>query len=118
MIKGLYLPIVALLCFLAYTIYSQDLKAKDIREYKRKIVIYGKEKCSFCIEAKKLLDNKDIPYIDIDITFDKERYAKLCNETGQLTVPFIFINEVFIGGYQELANLNDTNQLTKLLNQL
>jgi glutaredoxin 3 len=116
-IKSFYLPIVALLCFLVYTIYSQDLKAKDIREYKRKIVIYGREECSFCIEAKKLLDNKDIPYIDIDITWDKEQYAKLCSQTGQSTVPFIFINEVFIGGYQELANLNNTNQLIKLLNQ-
>ena len=111
MIKGLYLPIALLLSFLAYTIYSQDLKIKEVKEYKRKVLIYSKEKCSFCIEAKKLLDEEDIPYTDKDITWDKEQYEKLRTATGQLTVPFIFINEMFIGGYQELANLNKTKQL-------
>ncbi len=109
--------IIGLIGVLVYTIYAQDLKIADVREYEKKVVIYTQMKCPFCTNAKELLDKRDIPYAEIDITWDKDMYNKLYEETGQSTVPYIFINGKFIGGFQELANLESHKELEKLLKE-
>lgn len=106
--KPLLLSITTLILFLAYTIYSQDLKIQDVRVYDKKVLIYTKEKCQFCLKAKNFLDKKGISYSEIDITSDQELHEKLKNETRQLTVPYIFINGDLIGGYKDLVALENT----------
>src|SRR5688572_8090573 len=113
--RVLYAPIIILAVFLAYTIYSQDLKIVEEKEYQKNVVIYTKAKCKYCSETKELLRKKDILYIDIDVTWDKELHQKLINQTGQKTVPYIFIKDKFIGGYTELAKLEKARQLDNLL---
>jgi glutaredoxin 3 len=115
MIRTLYFIIIGLIGVLVYTIYAQDLKVTDVREYEKKVVIYTQMKCSYCTNAKELLDKKDIPYIEIDITWDKDMYNKLHQETGQSTLPYIFINQKFIGGFSDLSELESKKQLDSLL---
>jgi len=116
MLKILYLPLLIIVLFLGYTIYTKDTAPTEQREYgKLYVVIYTKSKCSFCIAAKTLLNNKNIKFEEIDITWDKEQHQKLYNQTKQSTVPYIFINDKFIGGYEELNNLSKENQLLQLV---
>lgn len=84
--------------------------AKSIRT-DIKVIIYSKDGCQYCILAKKLLHDKGIPYEVVELTSNRDVFIKLANQTGQNTVPYVFINGEFIGGYSDLLNLNETGKL-------
>lgn len=72
----------------------------------KKIELYTWSYCSFCQKAKKLLDIKDYKYSEYILDSDEERRQELINETGQNTVPIIFIDGKFIGGYDDLKEMD------------
>jgi glutaredoxin 3 len=80
-----------------------------------KIKIYTTEHCPYCIAAKKLCESKGLEYQEIDLTHDFEGLAKIKEKTGMQTVPQIFVNEEFIGGYTEFRQLNNSGELDKKL---
>jgi len=79
------------------------------------VKIYTREACGYCAAAERLLTQKQIPYEEIDATNDPKTRAWLVKETGQHTVPQIFIDGRSIGGYSELAALDRSGELDKLL---
>lgn len=113
--KFLYLLIASLFCFLLYTIKTQDISIENNKEYEQKVVIYSRPMCFYCENAKELLNRKNVIFKDIDLTWDMELHQKLINETGQTTVPYIFIHDKFIGGYSDLEKLEHDNKLDQLL---
>lgn len=70
-------------------------------------IIYGSDSCKFCTSAKELLDRHNIDYVYHDITENKtEVLDDLSKSTGnQRTMPVIFNEKVFVGGYTDLENL-------------
>lgn len=80
-----------------------------------KVKIYSKSYCPFCQRAIELLKKKDVDFKLIDITEDEEQMSLLSAETSCDTVPQIFINEEFIGGCDELMELEQEGKLDKLL---
>ena len=56
-----------------------------------------------------------IEFEEIDVTNDEGQRKKLVDLTGKRTVPQIFINEKGIGGYDDLALLEESGELDKLL---
>lgn len=73
-----------------------------------KIIVYGKESCSFCARAKQLLESKNLSYTYIDVLKDIN-YAELIElktKFNMNTVPMIVINDELIGGYTDLAKLD------------
>lgn len=79
-----------------------------------KVTIYTSTRCSFCDAAKTFLQNKKIPYEEIDVSHP-EKKGVLKKRTGWMTVPQIFIGEELIGGYQELVALDQAGELRKKL---
>ena len=69
-----------------------------------KVEIYTKNNCIWCDRAKLLLDSKDIEFKEIDLSDDKTR-EKFYNSIGEnvKTVPQIYIDDLRIGGYQDLV---------------
>ena len=69
-----------------------------------KVEIYTKNNCIWCDRAKLLLDSKDIEFKEIDLSDDQKR-EKFYNSIGQnvKTVPQIYIDDLRIGGYQDLV---------------
>ena len=67
------------------------------------VVIYTIPTCPYCIKAKKLLDSRGMTYKEIIVT--EANKQQLFKKTGVKTVPQIFINDKFIGGYTELTKL-------------
>ena len=81
-----------------------------------KVVIYSKTYCPYCDKAKNLFQNKNQSFEELLITDENiEEFQKLQKQTGMRTVPQIFIDNKFIGGFQELANLDDQGKLDPLL---
>ena len=79
--------------------------------------MYSTQFCGFCRAAKQYLKQvKNVTVDEIDLTSDPQRRAELAAETGHRTVPMIFIGERFVGGYDDLRNLDRSGELDELLN--
>jgi glutaredoxin 3 len=76
------------------------------------VTIYTTLVCPYCMAAKRLLGARQIPYEEIDVTGDTAKRAWLVEVTGgRKTVPQIFIRGQSIGGYDELAALDNSGEL-------
>lgn len=71
----------------------------------RKVTIYTTPWCGFCHRAKRLLEQHEVPFHEIDVDGDGETRAWLREATGQRTVPQIFFDEESIGGCSDLETL-------------
>lgn len=78
------------------------------------VIIYTTTWCPYCIRAKKLLDNKNVEYAEINVAQPAAR-AKMVSLTQGTTVPQILINNQRIGGCDELYALEHSGQLDTLL---
>ncbi len=81
------------------------------------VKIYTRKWCGYCTSALRLLDAKKIPYEHIDASGDQATRAWLRQETGQSTVPQIFIDGESIGGCDELYDLESRGELERLVPQ-
>ena len=82
----------------------------------KKILMYSGPMCNFCEAAKRLLDRNNLKYEVIDISNgDGIRDEMIKKSNGKRTIPQIFFNDYHVGGYQELRELEKSNQLLKLL---
>ena len=81
-----------------------------------KIIIYTKTTCPYCIEAKALLNNKGQVYQEIKIDNNESlRKEMIVKANGRMTVPQIFINDIHIGGCDDLHKLEREGKLDKIL---
>lgn len=87
---------------------------KKIMTKGMKVVIYGRENCSYCkraVELAKQLHGHgfgDYEYIDImSAGIDKEKLSDLVGKPVG-TIPQVFVNGEPIGGYTEFAALVST----------
>ncbi len=77
----------------------------------KKIEIYTWGYCPFCVRAKNLLAEKGLEFTEINLDGKDDELVKLREKTGQRTVPQIFIDDSFIGGFSELSALNADGKL-------
>jgi glutaredoxin 3 len=77
--------------------------------------IYFKTWCPYSRRALRLLDSKGVDYTPIDVTEDLEREAEMRERAGRTSVPQIFIDGRPIGGYDDLAALDKSGELDRLL---
>jgi glutaredoxin 3 len=81
------------------------------------VKMYTTAFCPFCIQAKQLLRARGVENIDeIRIDQDLKMRNHMMEETGQRTVPQIYIGDKHIGGYDQLRALDTRGELTPLLN--
>ena len=79
------------------------------------VAIYTSAYCTYCKRAKRLLERKGINYEEIRLDEDDEKRKELAEKLNWKTVPIIFVNGQFIGGYSELSALNDSGELDRML---
>ena len=80
------------------------------------VKVYSTTFCPYCVRAKQLLERKGVAYTEINL--DKEEpevRLELTNKTNHRTVPQIFINAQFIGGFDQLYALEKEGKLNDLL---
>ena len=78
---------------------------------KKKATVYSTTYCPYCVRAKNLLQSKGIEFEEIDLSHNEALKQKIMQQTGLRTVPQIFIDNQFVGGYQELEALNQAGKL-------
>ncbi|MEI6893192.1 MAG: glutaredoxin 3 [Colwellia sp.] len=81
-----------------------------------KVEIYTKGYCPYCTHAITLLKGKSVDYIEIKIDGNAAMRSTMIKRShGAYTVPQIFINDVHIGGCDQLVALEQKDQLDALL---
>jgi glutaredoxin 3 len=81
-----------------------------------KVEIYTKFGCPYCVRAKHLLETKGVAYSEYDVTMGgAKREEMVARAPGARTVPQIFINDVAIGGSDDLRSLDYEGKLDSLL---
>jgi glutaredoxin 3 len=82
----------------------------------KKILIYTKAICPYCVKAKQLLKNKHVEFTEVDISIDQLALEEmLAKSAGRKTVPQIFIDDFHVGGCDDLYALNEKGELDKIL---
>ena len=79
------------------------------------VIIYTKDYCGFCAQAKALLDAKGVTFTEIDVTHDPAVEAEMIERSGRRTVPQTFIDGRHIGGFDDLTALDAAGRLNPLL---
>ena len=80
------------------------------------VEIYTTPLCPYCWRAKRLLQQKNVGFTEIDLWQDPGRRAEMMQRAGgRRTVPQLFIDGQGIGGSDELAALEAKGELDALL---
>ena len=82
-----------------------------------KIVMYCTAVCPYCVMAERLLQAKGVTEIEkVRVDLQPELRVAMMEKTGRRTVPQIYIDERHVGGYDDLAALEHSGELSRLLN--
>ena len=79
------------------------------------VVVYRTPFCGYCFRVKHLLESKGVPFKEVDVSHDQDKRQWLAEVTRQRTVPQVFINGQSVGGFDDLARLNRSGELDRLL---
>ncbi len=82
-------------------------------------IIYTTPVCPFCVRAKKFLEKKGVTdYKEIDVSSDISIKNEMVEKSGgKQSVPQIFINNVHVGGFDDLVKLDQEGKLNSLINK-
>lgn len=81
----------------------------------KRVTLYVWSYCPYCKRAVSLLQQKGIPYQEFSIDGDAPAFESLAVRTGQRSVPFIFIDDSFIGGFDQLKAMDREMKLEFLI---
>jgi glutaredoxin 3 len=80
-----------------------------------RVEIYTIAGCGYCYRAKRLLDSKDIAYVEHDVTREPAARDRMRAGATGSTFPQIFIDGEGIGGCDELHDLDRSGDLDRKL---
>tara|TARA_Y100000389_G_scaffold131983_1_gene129349 strand:- start:2730 stop:2984 length:255 start_codon:yes stop_codon:yes gene_type:complete len=83
---------------------------KKLTPENTKITIYSASWCGPCKMAKRFLTEKGFSFNDINIEENDISRDKMASMTKGTTVPQIIINDVAIGGFEDLIQYFESNQ--------
>ena len=71
----------------------------------KEVIVYSKNMCGYCVQAKNYLKSKDIEFKEINIEEQPEAREVILSE-GHRMMPQIYIDGKSIGGYHQLIKLD------------
>ena len=67
-----------------------------------KAIVWSKDGCPYCVQAKSLLESRSIEYEERNINRDWTREQLLEAVPTARTLPQIFLDQELVGGFTEL----------------
>ena len=67
-----------------------------------KAIVWSKDQCPFCVQAKALQESKGIEYEERNVSKDWTKEQLLEAVPTARTLPQIFLDEDYVGGFNEL----------------
>ena len=88
---------------------------EEIKAGLPQVVIYTGMMCGYCSAALRLLKDKGVDFTEIKVSMHADKRREMIERSGRHTVPQIFINDRSVGGYDDLAALDQRGELDTLL---
>lgn len=79
------------------------------------VLLYTTAFCPYCVRAIRLLERKGVDFDERRVDRDPGQRAAMVAYSRRETVPQIFIGEHHVGGYDDLARLDATGELDRVL---
>jgi len=64
--------------------------------------MYTTRICPYCVAAKRMLQRIGVAYEEVDLSSNSDLRMELSDATGWRTVPMMFVEGRFVGGYDDL----------------
>lgn len=80
-----------------------------------KVVMYTTSWCGFCERARRIFNDKGVPFEEIDVESAPAHRAQMRERSGRTSVPQIFIGDHHVGGSSDLVALEKAGKLDALL---
>lgn len=78
--------------------------------------MYTSDYCPFCRMAYQLLDEKGVVYEKISVDDNPDIWKEINLKTGRNTVPQIYINDHYVGGFDDLSAADRSGELSEIIN--
>lgn len=79
------------------------------------VIMYSTRFCPYCMRARRLLKNKGVSFEEMPVGGDRALWAEMEQKSNRNTVPQIFIDGKSVGGFDDIAALNQAGELDPLL---
>lgn len=80
------------------------------------VEIYTSAICPYCVAAKNLLRSKGLQYSEQRVDTDPEQRATMLQRSGgKRSVPQIFVNNVHVGGFDDLVAADRSGRLAEII---
>jgi glutaredoxin len=81
----------------------------------RTLLVYTKQGCNGCLEAKNFLDDLNIPYTEVDVEFNQHSADFLIQQGDKFLPQFYSNGKKFIpGGWKSLKTMRQSEILDRL----
>ena len=67
-----------------------------------KAIVWSKDQCPYCVQAKALLESRGIEYEERNVSKNWTKEQLLAAVPTARTLPQIFLDEEYVGGFTEL----------------
>ena len=75
---------------------------QNYKENKMKAIVWSKDQCPYCVQAKALLESRGIEYEERNINNGWDKEDLLAAVPTARTLPQIFLDQELVGGFTEL----------------
>ncbi|MEI7688722.1 MAG: glutaredoxin family protein [Candidatus Nomurabacteria bacterium] len=66
-----------------------------------KVTVYSTPTCHFCHMAKDFFKEKNVEFVDYNVSTDLEKRKEMMDKSGQMGVPVIVIDDKIIVGFNK-----------------
>lgn len=80
-----------------------------------RVEIYCSAACPYCTRALRLLDSKGVAYTKLRVDRVPSLREEMEERSGRTMVPQVFIDDLHVGGFDDLSLLDLEGELDRLL---
>jgi len=92
------------------------MREQEARLPMAKVELYTKATCGFCTMAKRVLSRKGIAFEEYPVDAGGAKLDEMVKRSGGgRTVPQIFINDIHVGGFDDMNALDQAGNLDPML---
>ena len=79
------------------------------------VTVYTSSFCGYCVRVLDLLQRRGIEFTEISVEDSPGIRDELVARSGRRTLPQIYVGERYLGGAEELAAMDRSGELDRLL---
>ena len=81
---------------------------------KKEVTVYTMDRCPFFFFFKLFLKRKGVEFTEINTSQHPEVLKMLQDETSFLTLPQVFVDDNFLGGYDNIIELHQKGKFNRI----